>query len=288
MISQELLKRIREIEIRTRRVLTGSQIGGHVTAQKGSGFEFDQIREYQYGDDVRFIDWKSSARSQKILVKQYLEERNRTIMIGVDLSASMFFGSSSSLKVDIAQQIAGAIALIADYGKDQVGLILFSDEIEAVVPPGRGKGHVRRVLTELFSEREVGKQTDLNLFFNHPLIKNKKKELLFLLSDFIVDDFEKSLAPVAQHKECVFIRCADIREKDLYSAGLLWMEDLETGEMGLIDTRKKNSKRVSDFMEKQIESQRKICRKHGVAELLLNSHDDFVRKIVTFFKTRST
>lgn len=286
MISSEVLKRIREIEIRTRRVLRGSQAGGHVTAEKGSGFEFDQIRDYQYGDDIRFIDWKSSARSQKILVKQYLEERNRTIMIGVDLSASMFFGSSDALKSDIACQVAAAIALIADFGKDQVGLILFSNKIEAVVPPGRGKGHVRRLLTELFSERDLAKGTDLALFFNHPLIKNKKKELVFLLSDFIVDDFEKLLSPVAQHKELVFVRCIDHQEKKVEQVGLLWMEDLETGQSGFIDTRKRKAQKISAFMESKISDQKKTFRKYRVEELLLNSHDNFVGEVVKFFKKR--
>lgn len=286
MISPEVVKRIREIEIHTRRALSGAQVGGYSTAQKGSGFEFDQIRSYQYGDDVRFIDWKSSARTQKILVKQYLEERNRTIMIGVDVSASMMFTSSDMLKSELAQQVAAVIALVAQYGKDKVGLILFSDKVELVIPPSRGPKHVRRLLSELFTPRKYGKKTDMNLFFNHPLIKNKRRELVFLLSDFIADDFEKSLSAMSQYKESIFVRCVDPREQELVSAGLLWMEDLETGELALVDTRKRNVKKVSDFMSNQIDAQRSICRKYRIDEIFLHSHHDVIKTIVRFFRKR--
>jgi len=286
MIPAEVLKRIREIEIHTRRALSSSQVGGYSTAQKGSGFEFDQIREYQYGDDVRFIDWKSSARTQKTLVKQYLEDRNRTIMIGVDVSASMKFGSSELLKSELAQQVAGVIALVAQYGKDKVGLILFSDKVEAVIPPSRAPQHVRRLMVELFTPRECSKDTDLNVFFNHPLIKNNRKELVFVLSDFITDGFEDSLSQVARHKECIFVRCMDRREQELLPAGLLWMEDLETGEIALVDTRKRNVKKVSEFMTQQVEAQRSACKKHRIDELLLRSDHDVVKPIIQFFRKR--
>ena len=285
MISPKILKRIREIEIHTRRALSGAQVGGYSTAQKGSGFEFDQIRDYQYGDDIRFIDWKSTARSQKILVKQYLEERNRTIMIGVDVSASMLFSSSDSLKSELMQQVAAVIALVAQYGKDKVGLILFSDQIEAVIPPSRGAKHVQRLLAELFDIKKYNKKTDINVFFNHPLIKNKKQELVFLLSDFIVDDFEESLAPVTQHKECIFVRCMDPRERELPAAGVLWMQDLETGKPGLIDTRKSNVRKVSQFMEQHIASQRLLCKKYRIDELFLESNQDIVKTIVGFLES---
>ena len=286
MVSAEILKRIREIEIHTRHALSGSQVGGYSTAQKGSGFEFDQIREYQYGDDVRFIDWKSSARAQKTLVKQYLEERNRTIIIGVDVSASMFFSSTELLKSEVAQQIAAVIALVAEYGKDRVGLILFSDTIEAVIPPSRGPKHINRLLTELFSVKPKQIKTDVRVFFDHPLVKNKKREMVFVLSDFFTDTFEKSLSGVARYKETVFVRCTDIREQEPVAAGHLWMEDLETGERALVDTGTKNVKRVSSFMQAQLESQRSLLKKYRVDELLLQSSHDVVKTIVLFFRKR--
>jgi len=286
MISLEILKRIREIEISTRRALNGSQVGGYSTAQKGSGFEFDQIREYQYGDDVRFIDWKSSARSQKSLVKQYLEERNRTIMIGVDVSASMLFGSSELLKIEHAQQVAAIIALVAESGKDRVGLILFSDIIEAVIPPSRGRKHTDRLLAELFTCTAKHKKTDARIFFNHPLIKNRKRELVFVLSDFFTDGFETSLSAVARYKEMVFVRCTDVREQEPTSAGLLWMEDVETGESALVDTGMKNVKKVSSFIREHRELQSRLFKKYRADELALQSDQDLVKTIVKFFRKR--
>jgi uncharacterized protein (DUF58 family) len=286
MISLEILKRIREIEISTRRALNGSQVGGYSTAQKGSGFEFDQIREYQYGDDVRFIDWKSSARSQKTLVKQYLEERNRTIMIGVDVSASMLFGSSELLKIEHAQQVAAIIALVAESGKDRVGLILFSDIIEAVIPPSRGRKHTDRLLAELFTCTAKHKKTDARIFFNHPLIKNRKRELVFVLSDFFTDGFETSLSAVARYKEMVFVRCTDVREQEPTSAGLLWMEDVETGESALVDTGMKNVKKVSSFIREHRELQSRLFKKYRADELALQSDQDLVKTIVKFFRKR--
>src|SRR5665647_3240289 len=146
MISSEILKKIKQIEIYTQRLLTGSLVGDSRSAIKGQGLEFDQLREYQMGDDVRFIDWSSSARMDKLLVKQYIEERNRTVLLAVDVSASTFFSSDQELKNESMAQIASVLALVADYGKDHVGLILFSDEIEEFVPPSAGRMHVRLIM----------------------------------------------------------------------------------------------------------------------------------------------
>src|SRR5579862_8407903 len=143
MLSPEIIKKIRQIEIATRRLLTGSLVGDSRSAVKGEGFEFDQIRDYQMGDDVRAIDWNSSARMDKLLVKQYIQERNRTVILAVDVSASTLFSSDDALKSDIIAQLASVLALVADYGKDTVSLLLFSDEIELFIPAGRGRQHVR-------------------------------------------------------------------------------------------------------------------------------------------------
>ena len=139
MISADVAKRIREIEIYTKRMVSGSLIGDTTSAYKGSGLDFDQLREYQQGDDVRFIDWHSSARADKLLVRQYIEERNRTIILAVDCSASTFFGSQQRLKYDYMAEIAAILALVGNYGKDKVGLLLFSDNIELYIPPRRNR-----------------------------------------------------------------------------------------------------------------------------------------------------
>jgi uncharacterized protein (DUF58 family) len=207
-------------------------------------------------------------------------------MIGVDVSASMLFGSSELLKIEHAQQVAAIIALVAESGKDRVGLILFSDIIEAVIPPSRGRKHTDRLLAELFTCTAKHKKTDARIFFNHPLIKNRKRELVFVLSDFFTDGFETSLSAVARYKEMVFVRCTDVREQEPTSAGLLWMEDVETGESALVDTGMKNVKKVSSFIREHRELQSRLFKKYRADELALQSDQDLVKTIVKFFRKR--
>lgn len=184
-LDKEILQKIKQIEIQTRRLLSGSQVGDYSSAQKGSGFEFDQIREYQVGDDVRFIDWNSSARSNKILVKQYIEERNRTIMLLVDHSESTFFGSSRFLKSQVIAQIASVLALVADYGKDHVGALLFTDEVTSVIPPKRGRQHVREIMGHVLSTPAAGK-TSLTCVLKRLIELQKRDAVVFIISDFMV------------------------------------------------------------------------------------------------------
>ena len=167
MISPEILKKIKEIELRTRRVMNGTLVGGHVTKQKGSGFEFDQIRAYSYGDDIRFMDWNSSARSGKLLVRQYLDEKNRTIMLCLDVSASTFFASTQDRASDIMQQVTAVLAFACEAGQDNVGLILFSDVIEKFIPPSRGHKHTMYLMETIFSFQPQHKKTDMNVLCHY-------------------------------------------------------------------------------------------------------------------------
>ena len=176
-LNQEILQKVRNIEIHTRRLLSGTLLGDYSSARKGSGLEFDQLAEYQYGDDVRFIDWKSSARTNKILVKNYIEERNRTIMLVVDGSASLRYGSSDILKQDIAAQIGSVLALVADYSKDYVGLILFAQDVVKVLPPRRGRQHVHAIMEELFSHTSSG-QTSLTKALERLMLIKKSNALV--------------------------------------------------------------------------------------------------------------
>lgn len=161
MLSPEIITKIRQIEIHTRRLLSGMMVGDFNSAKKGSGFEFDQIRDYHMGDDVRFIDWKSTARSNKLLVKQYIEERNRTVVIVVDVSSSSLFSSVGAMKYDVMSHVAAVLALVADYGKDHASLVLFSDDVELVIPPRSGRKHIHTIMKHLFSLRVEHKKTNL-------------------------------------------------------------------------------------------------------------------------------
>lgn len=286
MLSKEVLKKIRQVEIHTRRLLRGSLAGDSRSALKGSGFEFDQIREYQMGDDVRFIDWNSSARMNKLLVKQYIEERNRTVLVAVDVSASAFFSSSSVLKFDIFAQIAAVLTIVAAYGKDCVGLLLFSDEIELFIPPNRGAMHTHIILQKLFSYQPKNKKTDINVVLKRLAQLRRRDAVVFLISDFIADSFEIYLPVVSRLYDLIAISCSDKYEQKIPSVGLLPLEDIETGEQLIIDTRKSNQSSVALFLDKRLKEQRLLFKKYGIDVVEIVHHKPFIGDIIRFFRRR--
>lgn len=286
MINKEALKKIKQLEISTKRLLSGSLVGDTRSAVKGSGLEFDQIREYQVGDDVRFIDWNSSARTNKVLVKQYIEERNRTILLAVDISASQSYSSDDNLKRDILANIAGVIALVAQYGKDNVGLILFSDHVEVCIPPGAGKSHMKTILESLFVYEPKNLKTDLNVPLEHIAKLKRKDTLLFLISDFIVDNFEKRLAGIIKNYDVVAVRCLDKNELQFPEVGFLTVHDYETGESVLIDARKKGSADINNFLEMRKLAQESIFKKYGIDSITVANNHQFMGDIIRFFRRR--
>jgi uncharacterized protein (DUF58 family) len=286
MIHPEALKKIKQLEITTKRLLSGTLIGDDRSAIKGSGLEFDQIREYQLGDDIRFIDWNSSARTNKVLVKQYIEERNRTILLAVDISRSQSYASSDHIKRDVLANIAGAIALVADYGKDNVGLILFSDKIELCIAPGKGKKHTKLILEALFSYEPKQGLTDINVSLAHAASLKRKDTLLFLISDFIADNFEQRLGSIIKKYDVVAIRCLDKNEIQFPQVGFLTIEDFETGESLLVDTRKKKSASINQFLESRINNQNKMFKKYGIDSLTLANDKHFMGNLIRFFARR--
>ena len=217
-LSKEVLQKVRSIEIHTRRLLSGTLIGDYSSAKKGSGLEFDQIRDYQEGDDVRFIDWKASARQDKLLVREYIEERSRALILAVDVSASTFFGSSDELKNDRYAQIASVLALVGDYSKDHVGLILFSDHVQTVIPPKAGRQHVRMIMERLFEAKPSG-ATVLDGALQRLIQMNRKDAMVFLISDFYASTgYEKLLR----------IICKKYDTKSgftLYGVGQIWCKE---------------------------------------------------------------
>lgn len=288
MLSKEIITKIKNLEIHTKRLLSGMQVGNYATAQKGTGFEFDQLDEYQYGDDIRFIDWKGSARSQKVLVKRYLEERNRTIMLFVDVSSSSLYSSGSLIRYEIISQIAGSLALVADYGKDLVGLVLFSDKVEDVVPPGSGWQHAHLILQKLFSytnEKEKVRQTDLNIPFSYGAEARKKGMLAFVISDFIGSDFEKSLRVAQKRFEIVAIRCLDDNEKNFPSVGLISVQDSETKEVFELETKHMMSF-IKQSLTERIKAQDKLFKKYGIDVLDVRNDSSFVADMVRYFRRR--
>lgn len=285
MVSNEVLKHIRQIEIYTKRLLRGSLVGQSSSAVKGSGFEFDQIREYQQGDDVRFIDWKSSARTNKLMVRQYIEERSRSIILAVDVSASGFFGSDVQSKYQVMTELAAVIALAADLAKDRVGLLLFSQEAELFIPPNSGQKHVRNLLEKLFSYQPKHKKTSVNTALEYVAKFRIKDAVIFLISDFISPSFEKALGIVAKRYEMIAVRCLDKNELEMPRVGLLTMVDCETGEEITVDARSKKTA-ANRFCRQRLFDQNKLFNKYGVDLFEVKSAQPYIRDMVRFFQKR--
>ena len=283
ILSEEIKRKIRYIQICTRSMISGNLIGDFSSAIKGTGHEFDQIRDYQQGDDVRFVDWKSSARANKFLVKQYLEERNRTIIIMVDISGSAFFSSDVQSKYETMAQIASVLTLVADYGKDNVGLVLFSDKVDEFISPARGKMHGMNIMKKLFEIKPTEKLTNLNVALEYVAKNVKRDSIVFLLSDFIdSSSYEKNLRVLTKKCELISIRCTDKNEEEFPEVGFINVRDFETGEMLLLNVNK-NKNNINEELKAVISEQNKMFKKYKIDVLNLNKKD-FIVELVCFFK----
>jgi uncharacterized protein (DUF58 family) len=283
-LSPDIIAQIKQLEVQTRRLLNGSMSGDSRSAVKGSGLEFDQIREYQQGDDVRFIAWGASARMNKLLIKEYIEERSRTIILTVDVSGSRMFSSSSVLKSDLYAQIASVLALVATYGKDNVALILFSDEIECYIPPARGYFHTRYIMETVFSYQPQRRGTNIGVALEHLAKLKRKDAMAFLISDCIDEGFDRPLARVAAEYDMVAIRCLDKLENDFPSVGFITIEDIETGAHGQIDTR--YAGHVHQLLQQRKVDQDQLFKKYGVDVLDINGDRPFIGELIRFFRRR--
>lgn len=286
MLSPELLKKIAYIEVYTKRLLSSSMVGDSRSAQKGSGFEFNQIREYQMGDDVRFIDWHASARSNKLLVKEYIEERNRTIIIALDISASMQYSSSLYPKMDVMKQVAAVLTIVAAYGKDRIGLLLYSDDVELFIPPSASNGHSRMVLEKIFNHEPRAKGTNLGIACERLLSMKSKNSLIILISDFLNDGIDQWVRLLAPAYEILAVRCLDPLERSLPRLGFLTVADIETGQECVLDTRNKKYSRIGSKLETRSADQLKNFKKYGVDYLDLVNNETFVPDVIRFFRRR--
>jgi uncharacterized protein (DUF58 family) len=285
MVSKDIAKRVRQIEIHTKRLLSGSLVGQSSSAVKGSGFEFDQIREYQQGDDVRFIDWKSSARMDKLMIRQYIEERNRSILLLVDISGSSFFGSGSRLKFEVIAELAAVIALAGEYAKDHVGLLLFSDQVELFIPPNCGQRHIHHLLEELFSYKPKHVKTSITVALEHVAKLHIKNAIVFLISDFISASFKRALNVVARKHDVIAVRCLDKNELAMPAVGFLTVVDDETGDETVIDVRSATSA-VNHYCHERLYEQNRNFSLCGVDLLDIKSTQPYIHDMVKFFKKR--
>lgn len=280
MLSKELLSKIREIKIKTRKLLSANLIGDFSTLKKGSGFDFNQLREYQEGDDIKFIDWKSSARSNKLIVKEYLQESNRTIWLVLDRSISTWYGSKNMLKYNVLAEASAILALMGQYSKDSVGVINLGESKEYIIPPKTGHIHTTRLMRYFLEESPKGSSTDFGKTFLTLSKLARKKSIIIVLSDFIgfksID--MQQLSNLKNRHEVFAIRCLDFLEKKLPEAIIIEAEDPETGTRLLL-----NSNQMNIFLEKFRTSQEKLFKQFGVKWLDISPEKTFLEDLIKFF-----
>lgn len=287
MLRPEVIVKIKQLEIFTRRLLNGSLVGDSRSAIKGTGFEFDQIREYNCGDDIRFIDWKASARNNKLLVKQYIEERSRTIILMVDVSQSSIFGSGVFNKQERIVELASVLALVAQHGKDHVALLLFADEVVDYIPPGSSLHHIHHIMEKLLTFQPRQSQTNISHALKYLFSVKKRDAIVFLISDFIDDNVDTYLSQAARKYDLVAVRCLDSNEKEMPVVGFITVEDLETGELVELDVRGRSSNGIKRFLAARIDEQNKLFKRNGVDLFDVSpERTDYLADMVRFFRRR--
>jgi uncharacterized protein (DUF58 family) len=287
VISRELVKKLKKIEIYTSRLANDQLAGSYHSVFKGRGMAFSEVRQYQPGDDVRFIDWNVSARMNDTYVKVFTEEREMTVMLLVDLSASERFGSTEKPKIETVAEVAALLAFSAIKNNDRVGLILFTDRVERFVPPKKGRSHVMRVVTEILNANPQGEGTDLGVALDLLGGIGKRRTVAFLISDFIADQYEKPLKVVSAKHDLIPIQIVDPREEELPDIGLALVEDLETGELVEVDTSDSNVR--ADYAretQRQRAAREHLFRRLQLDHVTVSTDRDFVRPLTELFRLR--
>ncbi len=283
-LSPELFQKIKAIQIRTQRLVTDVLAGEYESAYKGRGMEFDQVREYQAGDDVRHIDWNVTARMSSPFVKEYREERELTVMLLVDVSSSGAFGTRGGFKNEVAAEIAAVLAYTAIHSNDRVGLIVFSDEVELFIPPKKGRAHVWRVIREILEFRPSGQGTDIQAAIEYMGRVVRRRAVGFVISDFFDSGYQERLAVAARRHDLTAVTLRDVRETELPPIGLLEVEDAESGEVILIDASRKGvaAHREAQAMEAAVLSE--TLRSAGIGELRIRTDKPYIDELITYFR----
>jgi uncharacterized protein (DUF58 family) len=282
----ELLKK--EIEIKTKGLTNHIFSGEYHSAFKGRGMSFSEVREYQYGDDIRNIDWNVTARFQHPYVKIFEEERELTIMLLIDVSKSSFIGTQNQLKNEIIAEIAGVLAFSAIQNNDKVGVLFFSDAIEMYIPPKKGKSHILRIIREIINFEPKSNKTNISLALENFNNMVKRKSIAFILSDFIDENYADELRHIAKKHDVVGVKVYDNLDMELPNIGLLQIQDVETGETKWIDTNdaqtQKNYKQRAVFYDKNYEQS---FIKAGADKLKIKTEQSYVHVLMNFFKKRA-
>lgn len=287
MIPKEILKKIQQVEIHTRRLVSDAFVGEYHSVFKGRGMEFEEVREYQPGDEIRTIDWNVTARMGRPFIKRYVEERELTVMLLVDVSASGNFGSVKQLKNEIAVEVCALLAFSAIKNNDKVGLVMFTDTVEKFIPPKKGPKHVLRVIRELLCLKPAGKGTNISAALEYLNKITSRRTISFVVSDFIANDYAHALRIANKKHDVIAITVVDPREQELPDVGFIELQDAETGERILVDTNdamiRKEFKAINN---RHIQERSKLFRSMGVDEIMINTNKHYVEPIVRFFRMR--
>lgn len=285
METKDILKKVRKIEIKTRRLSDNIFGGEYHSSFKGRGMTFSEVRQYQFGDDVRAIDWNVTARYNEPYIKVFEEERELTMLLMADVSGSESFGTSTQFKKDTVTEIAATLAFSATQNNDKVGLILFSDDIELYIPPKKGKSHVLRIIRELIEFKPKSKQTNISAALKFLSSVTKKKAIVFILSDFMDDDYEKTLKIAAKKHDLTGVRVFDKHDEEIPNIGMVPILDSETEVIQLINTSSKkiranyktNASRLLNYYTNTF-------KKSGAGTINSRVDESYVKKLLGYFK----
>jgi uncharacterized protein (DUF58 family) len=285
---RELLNKLRRYEIEIRKAITSQMQGNFHSIFKGSGIEFDDVRAYQYGDDIRTIDWNVTAKGHGTFVKTFKEEKEQTVFFILDLSASQEIGAAGSQKIDIAKEICGVLTLSAIKESSQVGLIGFTDQKELYLKPAKGSKHAYQIITSLFNYKTNSRKTNINKALAFALNLVKRRSVMILISDFIDNHYWKNLKALSKKHDLVIIHLFDRRESNLPKLGIIPLYDKETGKTHWINTSSPSFRQQlrDTFGNNQNELQ-DFCKKHQVNYLSVNTRENYVPMLIKLFKLRN-
>ena len=287
MIEKEWLKKVRHIEMKAFRLVEDLMAGQYLSVFKGRGMDFDEVREYEPGDDVRHIDWNVTARTGNVHVKKYIEEREMTVMLLVDISGSKSFGSVSQSKRELAAELAAVLALSAVRNNDKVGLLLFSDCTEKYIRPKKGRSHVMRIIAAILSHQPARRGTRISAALHHVSHALSRRTTMFLISDFMDQGFERALRIVGRKHDLVAVPVWDAGERDLADAGLVLFEDAETGEVHEVDTSDPQVRQVfAKGAEDRLNQLKHTFRRAGVDSIEIQTDQPYLKAVIRFFETR--
>ena len=289
MLTNELIARVRRIEITTRQLVEDGLAGEYHSVFKGRGMEFDEVRQYIPGDDVRTIDWNVTARTGEPYVKSYVEERELTVMLAVDVSRSGDFGTRNRFKRELAVELAAVMSIAATTNNDKVGLLLFTDRVELLVPPMKGRSHVLRMLRDLLAYEPVGTGTDIRLALDTIYVLLKRRSIVFLVSDFLADpgSYRQAMLVTNRRHDVAAFDISDPLEREMADVGVIALEDAETGRQRLVDTGDRQWRR--DFAERvaRLDAEKSdVLAAAGVDRVRLTTERDYITEVGAFFKNR--